>query len=131
MFNLKLKKQMVTIVNYKERNKEDGTSFFVLEVQGGIEMIRSKSTGNFYATAKKASVPSTFDENICKGLLGTEMKGSIEKQECEPYSYTIQDTGETIELHHRNVFVPKEEKEVNSFKSENIFSQNGILEPTM
>ncbi|MCD9584253.1 hypothetical protein ACE1MK_11980 [Tenacibaculum maritimum] len=58
---------MVTIINYKERQKEDGTTFYVLEVQGGIEMIRSKVTGNFYATAKKAYVLSTFDEGICKG----------------------------------------------------------------
>ncbi|GFD83548.1 hypothetical protein KUL118_64100 [Tenacibaculum sp. KUL118] len=83
---------MVTIINYKERQKEDGTTFYALEVQGGIEMIRSKSTGNFYATAKKAYVPSTFDEAICKGLIGTQMDGSIKKQDCEPYEYTIKDT---------------------------------------
>ncbi len=38
---------MVTIVNYKERQKDDGTSFFVLELQGGIEMTQSKTTGMF------------------------------------------------------------------------------------
>lgn len=125
---------MVTIINYKERQKEDGTTFYVLEVQGGIEMIRSKATGNFYATAKKANVPSTFDEAICQGLIGTQMDGSIKKQDCEPYEYTVKETGEVIELSHRYVFLPPEEVEVipqNSFKAENIFSKNGILEPTM
>lgn len=38
---------MVTIVNYKERLKDDGTSFFVLELQGGIEMTQSKETIGF------------------------------------------------------------------------------------
>ncbi|CAA0143769.1 conserved hypothetical protein [Tenacibaculum maritimum] len=125
---------MVTIINYKERQKEDGTTFYVLEVQGGIEMIRSKSTGNFYATAKKAYVPSTFDEAICKGLIGTQMDGSIKKQDCKPYEYTIKDTGEVIELTHTYVFLPPEEVEhipQETFKTENIFSKNGILEPTM
>ncbi len=35
-------KTMVTIINFKERQKEEGTSFYVLEVQGGIEMIKKK-----------------------------------------------------------------------------------------
>ncbi len=125
---------MVTVINYKERQKEDGTTFYVLEVQGGIEMIKSKATGNFYATAKKANVSSTFDEAICQGLIGAQMDGSIKKKDCEPYEYTVKETGEVIELTHRYVFLPPEEIEVipqNSFKAENIFSQNGILEPTM
>ena len=33
---------MVTIINYTRRRKEDGTTFFVLEVHGGIEFIQSK-----------------------------------------------------------------------------------------
>lgn len=125
---------MVTIVNYKERQKDDGTSFFVLELQGGIEMTQSKTTGMFYATAKKAIISSTFDEATCKGLIGTQISGSIEKQECEPYEYVVQETGEEVILSHRWVYVPeradtsafttKEE-----FKSDpNVFSKNGSLE---
>lgn len=125
---------MVTIVNYKERKKEDGTQFYVLEVQGGIEMIKSKTTGNFYATAKKANVPSTFDETICKGLIGTQMDGKIQKQECESYQYTVKETGEVIELSHRYIYVPSDEVEnipQETFKADNIFSQNGILQPSI
>ncbi len=80
---------MVRIINYKERQKEDGTSFFVLELQGGIEMVKSKETGNFYATAKRAFIPSTFDEQVCNGLIGTEMPGSIIKEDCEPFQYIV------------------------------------------
>jgi len=42
-------KTMVTIINYKERQKEDGTSFYVLEFQGGIEMIKNKKTFHIFA----------------------------------------------------------------------------------
>ncbi len=99
---------MVTIINFKERTKEDGTSFFVLEVQGGIEMIQSKVTGNFYATAKKAYLPSTFDALTCQALVGTQMAGSIEKEACKPYEYTVKETGEIITLAHRYCYVPEE-----------------------
>ncbi|WP_228377594.1 hypothetical protein [Chryseobacterium gallinarum] len=92
---------MVTIINYKQRQKEDGSTFYVLEVQGGIEMVMSQTTNQFYATSKKASITSTFDELTCQALIGTQMQGSIIKQECEPYEYTVKDTGEMIILHHR------------------------------
>ncbi|GFD83547.1 hypothetical protein KUL118_64090 [Tenacibaculum sp. KUL118] len=42
--------------------------------------------------------------------------------------------GEVIELTHTYVFLPSEEVEhipQETFKTENIFSKNGILEPTM
>lgn len=125
---------MVTIVNYKERQKDDGTSFFVLELQGGIEMTQSKTTGMFYATAKKAIIPSTFDEVTCKGLIGTQIPGSIEKQECEPYEYVVQETGEEIILSHRWVYLPEGTDKLFStvkdeFKPESdVFSKNGSLE---
>jgi len=75
---------MVTIVSYNKRTSEAGKEFFSLTVQSGIEMIRSKTTGQFYATAKKASIASTFDELTCNALLRTEMPGNISKKSCEP-----------------------------------------------
>jgi hypothetical protein len=127
---------MVRIINYKERNKEDGTSFFVLELQGGIEMVKSKETGNFYATAKKAFIPSTFDEQTCSALIGTEMAGKIIKEACEDFTYVIKETGEEVTLNHRWVYTTDEvaqkqafvRKEQNIIANSNIFSQNGILE---
>ena len=124
---------MVTIINYKERQKEDGTAFFVLELQGGIEMVQSKVTGNFYATAKKAYLPSTFDKLTCQALIGTQMPGAIEKVECEPYEYTIQSTGEIITLAHRYAYV-QESKPATQPANENFkpqveaFSKNGKYE---
>src|SRR5690554_441596 len=124
---------MVTIINFKERIKEDGASFFVLELQGGIELAQSQKTGQFYATAKKAYIPSTFDESICRALIGTQMQGSIEKVECEPYEYTVQETGEIIFLSHRYQYVQEEVSKADSIPGKltpniDAFSKNGKAE---
>lgn len=99
---------MVRIVNYKKRQAEEGKEFFALEITGGIEMVMSQATGQFYATAKKAYLASTFDEETCKAIVGSEMPGSIIKAECEPYEYTIRDTGEVITLNYRYVYLPEQ-----------------------
>ncbi len=103
---------MVRIINYKERQNENGETFFVLELQGGVEMVLSQTTGNYYASVKKAQVTSTFDEQTCKALIGTEIEGEIIKKECEPYDYTNKETGEIISLTHRWIYQPREEKQV-------------------
>jgi len=135
---------MVRIIDYKTRISEDGKEFFTLEIQGGIEMVLSQTTGNFYATARKSSITTTFNEQTCKALIGTEMPGNIEKQECEPYEYTVEDTGEVITLTHKYMYVPEnstpqiQQAQKHSFDenkpvtaSSEVFSQNGILEPTI
>lgn len=95
---------MVKIIGYKERTSSEGKTFNALELQGGVEIIHSAS-GGMYATVRKATVASTFDEETCKGLIGTEIPGTIEKQECEPYEYTVERTGEILTLFHRYVYV--------------------------
>ncbi|HIC8644174.1 TPA: hypothetical protein ACW7X5_001416 [Elizabethkingia meningoseptica] len=107
---------MVTITSYKTRKREDGTNFYVLELQSGIELIQSKATGHYYATTKKCYIPATFDESVCKSLKGTEMSGSIQKVECEPYDYTIHDTGELITLNYRYEYKPDEATEEHLLK---------------
>ena len=100
---------MVTIVDFKVRSNQDGEPFIALIVQGGIELVKSKETGMFYATAKKASIPSTFNEETAKNLIGQELDGTVEKVECEPYEFTNEETGEVMELSHRWVFVKEGE----------------------
>lgn len=97
---------MVRIVNYQERESDDGNVFYALIISGGVELVQSKQSSNFYATVRKTSISSTFDGETCKALLGTEIPGKIVKQECEPYDYTVKETGEIIELSHRFVYVP-------------------------
>ena len=130
MFNSKFK-IMVRIVNFNERQSEDGSTFFALTIQGGIELIKSKETSKFYATARKASITSTFDKETCQALIGTEMPGNIVKVECQPYSYTIKETGEIIELSHRYEYEPEEqslENEMSESTIEDFVSQEALKE---
>ena len=125
---------MVRIIDYKKRQAEDGREFFVLEITGGIEMVKSATTQQFYATSKKAFISSTFDEQTCKALIGTEMSGNVVKQDCEPYEYVVKATGEIIVLNHKYVYEPNEDTSVKEEKAiqrlladENTFSKNGQL----
>ena len=92
---------MVTIIDYKLRKAKNGTGFLALVVQGGIEMIQSEETGNYYASAKKTSIPCTFNEQTCQDLIGTQLNGKVEKESCPEYEYTVEETGEIITLSHR------------------------------
>ena len=84
------------IIDYKLREAtQDGRLFCVLILQGGVEIVKS-TNGNSYVTIRKVSLPTTFDEATCKSLIGTELKGTIEKVDCLPYDYTIQETGEEL-----------------------------------
>ena len=100
-------------------------------------MVKSKETGNFYVTAKKAFIPSTFDEDVCASLVGTQMPGGIVKEVCEPFNYTVKETGEEITLNHRWVYKSEDELkpkqtavqyEQNVIANSDVFSKNGILE---
>jgi len=102
--------EMVKIIDYKERHREDGTSFYVLEIQGGIELVMSQQTGQYYVTAKRAFIPSTFNEDVCASLVGSTIPGSIAKQECEPYEFVVKETGEMVTSSHRWMYMPEEEQ---------------------
>ena len=111
---------MVTIVDYKTYQREDGTEFHILEVQGGVEAIKSKQTDRIYLTARMARVACTFNESMCKAAIGTTLEGRIEKVKTEPYQYNNPDTGEIVTLTHRYEFITQEESIVkdNVIKSE-------------
>lgn len=93
---------MVTVTNYLQRENAEGKAFFMLEITGDLEIIISEKTGKPYATVRKTSIPSTFDETTCKMMLGKQIPGNIIKVITEePYSYVIKDTGEEIQLNYR------------------------------
>jgi len=96
---------MVIVKDLKPITKSDGEKFYCLIVEGKMEPVRSEKTGRIYFTARRATVPTTLDEKACKAALGTTFEGNVGKVECEPYKYTIEETGEVIELSHRWEFV--------------------------
>lgn len=99
---------MVRVTNYLSRVAQDGKQFFVLVLQGDVELVQSSDTGKFYATIRQANLPCTFDELTCKALIGKELAGAIEKVACEPYDYTNPDTGEVLLLTHRYEYLPEQ-----------------------
>ena len=100
---------MTTIIGYSVKENLNGKSFLTLQLQGDLVMVQSAETGRYYATAKKCSINSTFDEPTAKSLVGKEIPGRIEKVGCEEFDFTIPDTGEIIQLSHRYEFVPEGE----------------------
>ncbi len=98
----------VIVTDYKVKEAKDGRSFTLLELQSSeIEMVQSQQNGRFYATVRKCTVSSTFDERIAKMMVGKAMPGKIVRVECDPYEYTVESTGEVISLAHRWGFWPE------------------------
>ena len=100
---------MVKIVDFKTYQNDDGDDFHALVVQGGLEAVKSQQTERMYFTARKATVPCTFNETMCKSLIGQDIPGVVKKIEVEPYPYTIEGTDEVIELSHRYEFMSEEQ----------------------
>ena len=98
---------MVTVKEYAIRQTKDGREFIALILQGGLHMAQSKQTGNFYATVKKCSIPSTFDEVTAKGMIGEKITGSVQKTSCDPYDFVNKETGEILHLDYRWGYVPE------------------------
>lgn len=96
---------MVTVKEIKKAENSKGEEFYGLIVQSGAMAVKSKSSGRVYFTAKTAFVSTTFDENTALSLIGMEFEGTIKKVETDPYEYTIEETGEIIELTHRWEYV--------------------------
>lgn len=119
---------MVKVIDYELRDTSSGKVFYALILQGETEIAQSEN-GNFYATARKCSLPSTFNEEACKAMIGKELSGSIQKVKCEPYEYLNERTGEVTFLDYRNTFVPEKVKEAPSVFSDILKpSSNGVME---
>ena len=97
---------MVTVTNYSVKEKKDGSTFITLELRGNVELVQSINTGKFYATVRKCSIPTTFDGQIAKNLIGSSMEGTVARVSCDAYDYTIKATGELIRLSHSYTYQP-------------------------
>lgn len=91
---------MVTITGLEKRKNADQKEFNVLNLQGSIEVVISKTTGKPYLTARKTSIPCTFDEVMAKSLIGQTLPGEIERVEVEAYEFTVPGTKKKLKLTH-------------------------------
>lgn len=103
---------MVQVTNFHEVETKEGKTFISLELTGGLELIQSQKTGKFYATVRKCRVPSTFDANIAKMMVGTQMDGDIVRVETNPYEFLNRRTGELMTLQHSYAYRPSGSAEI-------------------
>jgi len=100
---------MLTITNYSVRTStKDSNQYLALELTSDDPEIVLSQTGKYYVTAKKCFMSCTFPEVVCRAMLGKQFPGSISKVECEPYEFTIPETGEVITRQHRYEYQPIE-----------------------
>lgn len=92
---------MVTITNLEKRQNRKREEFYVLILQGSTEIVISKTTGRPYMTARKTTIPITFDPKLAEQMIGQQLPGTIEKLECEEYEFMIPGTKKKIKLSHR------------------------------
>ncbi|WP_242927349.1 hypothetical protein [Pontibacter vulgaris] len=97
---------MVTVTNFVKRTSGDGKQFNALILQGDVEMILSKQSGRYYATARTCSITSTLDDVVCQALVGKQLPGTIEKMESEPYDYKVPNSDEVITLNYVYYYNP-------------------------
>jgi hypothetical protein len=103
---------MVTVTNCLERLKKDGTTFALLEISGGVELVQSQATNRYYATVRKCTIPFTGTLETAKLMIGQKIEGDIVRVICDPYEFTNPKTGEVIQLQHSWAYQPTERAEL-------------------
>jgi hypothetical protein len=98
---------MVKVVAAHLRQSEKG-QFVLFEIMGQVELLQSQQTGRWYATARRCKISTTFDAATANTFVGQSLPGSIGRVECDPYTYTVPETGEEVELAHRWDYVPED-----------------------
>jgi ketol-acid reductoisomerase len=112
---------MVKVTGVETRKNSEGQNFTVLVLLGGLDMVKSKETGRFYATARKTTISSTFSEETAKDFVGTKLPGRIEKVECEPYDFVVEG-GEVIELDYTWAYNPSPNTTEEVVMGEHVFA---------
>ena len=103
---------MVTVTACLERQKKDGSSFTVLEISGGVELVMSQTTQRYYATLRKCTIPFTGTMEVAKMMIGQKIDGEIVKVIVAPYDFINQRTGEVMKLQHSYAYRPKDSQDL-------------------
>jgi hypothetical protein len=102
---------MVTVTNCLERQKADGSSFTVLEISGGVELVQSQTSQRYYATLRKCTIPFTGNLETAKLMIGQKIEGEIVRVICDPYEFVNPTSGEIVRLQHSWAYQPKHSQE--------------------
>ena len=95
---------MVQVLEVLERtNSVSGNTFRIVIVGNDAQVVFSKE-GNARIDAVKSGIPSNLPIEALQALIGSKLPGKIERQECEPYTFTGSD-GEEVTLDYRWQYV--------------------------
>ena len=94
---------MVQVLDVVERTSSTGNTFRVVIVGSDAQVVFSKD-GKPRVDSVKAGIPSNLPTEALRGLIGSKLPGKIEKEECEPYTFTGSN-GEDITLDYRWQYV--------------------------
>lgn len=103
---------MVTVTNALQRVKSDGTTFTVLEISGGVELVLSQTTQRYYATLRRCFLPFTGSLEIAKMMIGQKIEGEVVKVIVPPYEFKNKLTGEVITLMHSYGYRAKDSEDL-------------------
>ncbi len=78
-----------------------------MEISGGLEFVQSQGTGKFYATARKCRIPSTFNLEVAKMMIGSTIPGKVVRVECPTYEYIVPNSGELVKLSQSYAYQPE------------------------
>jgi hypothetical protein len=104
---------MVSVTGFRIVETEEGEKYVRLVLSGDLEMVRSENTGNFYATTRRATISSKFDEDTSQKMIGKELPGTIERVEVDPYEFELDD-GTKIQIAHRWIYQESKVKDIKS-----------------
>jgi len=114
---------MVKVKTALLREGKEGKSFVSLELTGDIELVQSQNTGRFYATTKRCFISSTFDLETAQSFVGKTLPGKIVRALCEPYEYTVPESGEVVMLGYTYQYQPDDTPELPFFPPAAMVSQ--------
>lgn len=98
---------MVKIIDAQTRiNSKSKMEYNVLVLMGSAQILNSKSSGKFYLTSKKVTIPTTLDLNQAKELIGTTLPGEIVKIDCPEYEIKMPNSNKKVKITHTFEYSP-------------------------
>jgi len=104
---------MVKVIGTETKvNPRTKENYNVIVLLGNVEIMKSKSSGKPYLTAKKVTMPTTLTSEQAAELVGTSLPGEIEKVDCPEYEIKMPGSNKKVKINHTFQFAPSTTEEV-------------------
>lgn len=104
---------MVKVIGTETKvNPKTKENYNVIVLLGNVEVLKSKSSGKPYLTAKKVTMPTTLTSEQAAELVGTSLPGNIEKIDCPEYEIKMPGSNKKVKINHTFQFSPSTTEKV-------------------